>query len=74
MEGINILDHMVGIGVTLLTTGFFAMVGFVWKTSHKASMLEQRVEAHEKRIASNAHKLEKLSDKQYSIVRTMPRD
>ena len=74
MESINILDHIVGIGITLLTTGFFAMIGFVWKISHKTSMLEQRIEAHEKRIMTNASKLEKLSDKQYSIVKTMPRD
>ena len=71
MEGINILDHLVGIGVTLLTTGFFAMVGFVWRVSHKVSMHNQRLDALDKQIRDINHSVEKNNDKVYSIVKNL---
>lgn len=71
MEGINILDHMVGIGVTLLTTGFFGLIGFVWKVSHKVSMHQKEIEALDKRVLRLTRDVDKNNDKVYSIVKNL---
>ena len=36
----------VDIAITILTTGLFALVGFVWKFSHKVTKLEQDCEGN----------------------------
>jgi hypothetical protein len=78
MEGIipilAMTDHLITIAISIAGPIILAILGFLLKLYSSTSLHSKQLEAHERRIASNAAKLEKLSDKQYSIVRTMPRD
>ena len=53
-----ILDW-VEISMTVLTTGLFALVGFVWRFSHKVTKLEQDYES----IKSRLRRMESAHDK-----------
>ena len=75
MSGIlAITDHIITIAISIAGPIILAILGFLLKLYSTISLHSKQLEAHDKRISSNASKLEKISDKQYSIVRTMPRD
>ncbi len=38
-----IADHLVGLGFSIVSASLFALIGFVWRTSHKVSQLEKQV-------------------------------
>ena len=40
----------VEVALTILTTGFFSLVGFVWKFSHKVTALEKDAAEDKRRI------------------------
>ncbi len=41
--------HLVDIGMTILSTALFALIGFVWRISHKVNALEKQVK-HQREI------------------------
>ena len=69
-----ITDHIITIGISIAGPIILAILGFLLKLYSSISLHTKLLDAHDKRISANSSKLEKLSDKQYSIVRTMPRD
>jgi len=69
-----ITDHVITIAISIAGPIILAILGFLLKLYSSISLHSKQLESHERRIGSNAAKLEKLSDKQYSLVRTMPRD
>tara|TARA_R100001082_G_C4299028_1_gene131532 strand:+ start:277 stop:495 length:219 start_codon:yes stop_codon:yes gene_type:complete len=58
------------IAVTLLTTGVFALIGFVWRWSHKLTALEKDVADNKRRIRKMESEHGKVLDKMYSIVKS----
>ena len=59
----------IDIAVTITTTGFFALVGFVWKFSHKVTALEKDVYTHKKRLEKMESDHDKVMDRMYSIAK-----
>ena len=59
----------VDIAVTILTTGFFALIGFVWRFSHKVTAMERDVLEHQKRIRKMETDHDKAMDRMYSIAK-----
>tara|TARA_R100000458_G_C8078632_1_gene114361 strand:+ start:37 stop:345 length:309 start_codon:yes stop_codon:yes gene_type:complete len=59
----------VDIAITVLTTGFFSLIGFVWKFSHKVTALEKDVETYKKRIIKMEADHDKVMDRMYSIAK-----
>ena len=55
--------------VTILTTGFFALIGFVWRWSHKVTAIEKDVLENKKRIQKMEHDHDKVMDRMYSIAK-----
>ena len=47
----------VDIAITILTTGLFALIGFVWRFSHKVTSLEKDVDTYKKRIGKMEEKV-----------------
>ena len=59
----------VDIAITILTTGLFALVGFVWKFSHKVTSLEKDVSANKNRLQKMESDHDKVMDRMYSIAK-----
>ncbi len=59
----------VDIAVTILTTGFFTLIGFVWRFSHKVTAMERDVLEHQKRIRKIESDHDKVMDRMYSIAK-----
>ena len=59
----------VDIAITILTTGLFALIGFVWRFSHKVTSMEGKVEEHQKRIRNMETDHDKVMDRMYSIAK-----
>ena len=57
------------IAITILTTGFFALIGFVWRFSHKVTAMERDVQEHQKRIRKMETDHDKVMDRMYSIAK-----
>tara|TARA_R100000995_G_scaffold32218_1_gene14478 strand:- start:604 stop:882 length:279 start_codon:yes stop_codon:yes gene_type:complete len=60
----------VDIAITILTTGLFALVGFVWKFSHKVTKLEQDCEGNKSRIRKMEREHDKVMDRMYSLAKS----
>ena len=60
----------VDIAVTLLTTGLFTLVGFVWRWSHKVTAMEKDITDMKRRIRKMETDHDKVMDKMYSIVKS----
>tara|TARA_R100000458_G_scaffold58158_1_gene65627 strand:- start:775 stop:996 length:222 start_codon:yes stop_codon:yes gene_type:complete len=60
----------VEVALTILTTGFFSLVGFVWKFSHKVTALEKDAAEDKRRIRRLESDHDKVMDKMYSIVKS----
>ena len=58
------------IAITILTTGFFALIGFVWRFSHKVTAMERDVQEHQKRIRKMETDHDKVMDRMYSIAKS----
>ena len=61
-----VIDWM-DILVTILTTGFFALIGFVWRWSHKVTAIEKDVLENKKRIQKMEHDHDKVMDRLFSM-------
>tara|TARA_Y100001963_G_scaffold72254_1_gene100436 strand:+ start:440 stop:724 length:285 start_codon:yes stop_codon:yes gene_type:complete len=60
----------VDIAVTILTTGFFTLIGFVWKWSHKVTKLENDLHNVERRVQRLEKDHDKVMDRMYSIAKS----
>lgn len=56
--------------ITILTTGVFALIGFVWRFSHKVTQMSQSQADLERRVRNMELEIDKTSDKLYSVVRS----
>ena len=61
------MEHVIEIGMSLITPGILAIVGFLWRVNSKLTALEKNVEANSHRISSNSQKLSQNFDKAYTI-------
>jgi|TARA_R100000458_G_C8272609_1_gene247465 hypothetical protein len=61
------MEHVIEIGMSLITPGILAIVGFLWRVNSKLTALEKNVEANSHRISSNSHKLSQHFDKAFTI-------
>ena len=57
----------IDIVVTVLTAGVFALIGFVWKWSHKVTKMEQQQEENSRRIKNLEDDTDKVSDRLFSM-------
>jgi len=57
----------VDIAITILTSGLFALVGFVWKFSHKVTKMENVLQNNERRITRMEQDHDKVMDRIYSM-------
>ena len=60
----------IDIAITILTTGFFSLIGFVWRYSHKVTVLEKDVEDNKRRIKKMETDHDKVMDRMYSIAKS----
>lgn len=59
----------IDIAITILTTGLFSLIGFVWKFSHKVTSLEKDVATQRKRLERMESDHDKVMDRMYSIAK-----
>ena len=59
----------VDIAITILTAGLFALIGFVWRWSHKVTGIEKDIQDHKRRLRSMENAHEKVMDRMYSIAK-----
>ena len=59
--------NWVDIAVTILTAGVFALIGFVWKWSHKVTKMEQSLLDNQRRIKNMEDDHDKAMDRIYSM-------
>jgi len=57
----------IDIAVTILTAGVFALIGFVWKWSHKVTKIEQTLLDNQRRIKNMEDDHDKAMDRIYSM-------
>jgi hypothetical protein len=60
----------IDIAVTILTTGFFSLIGFVWRFSHKVTKLEGEINSIERRVKLLESEHDKVRDRMYSMVKS----
>ena len=60
----------VDIAITILTTGFFSLIGFVWKFSHKVTKMENDLDNNIRRIQRMEKDHDKVMDRMYSIAKS----
>ena len=59
----------IDIVITILTAGVFALIGFVWKWSHKVTSMEKDVSANKNRLQKMEADHDKVMDRMYSIAK-----
>ena len=57
------------VAMTLLTAGLFALIGFVWRWSHKTTRLEEDVHGLRRRVQKLEADHDKVRDRMYSMVK-----
>jgi len=62
--------NWVEIAMTVLTTGLFSLVGFVWRFSHKVTKLEQDYESIKSRLRRMENEHDKVMDRVYSLAKS----
>ena len=60
----------VDIAITILTTGLFALIGFVWRFSHKVTKMENDLNNNIRRIQRLEKDHDKVMDRMYSIAKS----
>lgn len=60
----------IDIAITILTTGFFSLIGFVWRYSHKVTALEKDVADNKRRVKKMETDHDKVMDRMYSIAKS----
>mgnify|MGYP005668161097 CR=1 FL=1 len=59
----------INIIITVLTAGFFSIIGFVWRYSHKVTKQEQEIHSLRGRISKMESDHDKVLDRMYSIAK-----
>ena len=67
MQGKHMTIDWIDIAITILTAGVFALIGFVWKWSHKVTKMEQQQEENTRRIKGLESDNDKVSDRLFSM-------
>jgi len=60
----------IDIAITILTTGFFSLIGFVWRYSHKVTALEKDVADNKRRVKKMETDHDKVMDRIYSMAKS----
>tara|TARA_R110002020_G_scaffold249439_1_gene463388 strand:- start:2078 stop:2362 length:285 start_codon:yes stop_codon:yes gene_type:complete len=60
----------VDIAITILTTGLFALIGFVWRFSHKVTTMENDLNNLQSRIRKMERDHDKVMDRMYSLAKS----
>ena len=60
----------IDIAITVLTTGFFSLIGFVWKFSHKVTQMEQQLSELTSRVRKMERDHDKVMDRVYSLAKS----
>ena len=66
-------ETLITIAVGIAGPAILGVFGLIWKMSAKISLHEKQIEAHDRRIRDCTSRIQKLDDKQYSIVKNIPR-
>lgn len=61
------MEHLITIGLSIAGPTILGIFGFLWRVNTKITALEHQISAHDRRIASNAHKLQSHFDKAFTI-------
>jgi len=64
-------EHFITIGISIAGPALLGIFGLVWRLTSKISLHEKQIEAHDRRIRDISVRLQKLDDKQYSIVKNI---
>ena len=59
----------IDIAVTIFTAGFFALIGFVWRASHKITVMSKTMEDLTRRVGHMQSDHDKVMDRMYSIAK-----
>ena len=59
----------VDIAVTISTTGLFALIGFVWRASHKITVMSKTMEDLTRRVGHMQSEHDKVMDRMYSMAK-----
>ena len=60
----------VDIAITILTTGLFALIGFVWRWSHTVTTMRTDLHNMKRRIQRMEKDHDKVMDRMYSIAKS----
>jgi len=60
----------IDIVVTILTTGVFSLIGFVWRFSHKVTQMEQQLNELTSRVRKMERDHDKVMDRVYSLAKS----
>ncbi len=60
----------VDIAITILTTGLFSLIGFVWRFSHKVTKMENDFHNLQRRVQRLEKDHDKVMDRMYSIAKS----
>jgi len=64
-------EHFITIAISIAGPALLGIFGLVWRLTSKISLHEKQIEAHDRRIREISVRLQKLDDKQYSIVKNI---
>ena len=64
-------EHFITIAISIAGPALLGIFGLVWRLTSKVSLHEKQIEAHDRRIRDISVRLQKLDDKQYSIVKNI---
>ncbi len=67
------MDHLITIGIGVASPVVLGILGFMLKLYSKIALHEKQIESLDRRIRDCSVSLQKLDDKQYSIVKNIPR-
>ena len=67
------MEHLITIAISIAGPIVLGIMGFMLRLYSKINLHEKMLEAHDRRIRDTTVKLQKLDDKQYSIVKNIPR-
>lgn len=64
-------EIIITVAISIAGPALLGIFGLIWRLSAKVSLHEKMIEAHDRRLRDNLNRLQKLDDKQYSIVKNI---
>lgn len=64
-------EHFITIAISIAGPALLGVFGLIWRLTSKVSLHEKQIEAHDRRIREISARIQKLDDKQYSIVKNI---